>query len=336
MSVCVIVLNWQGWKDTLACLDSLSKLHPIKPTTIIVCDNGSQDNSVQRIFKWAQQNYIPVNTLKNELSLERTLEWNSNDNSHIPGFVIIQTGANRGFSGGNNFGIRYALKKQYYEYLWLLNNDTVVHPEALLYLYKYGYANPKIALIGSTVINYENNDIVQCAGGCYYFPIFTIFKNALGGKKLSLVMQSSEKIKLDYIYGASMFIRASVVNQVGLLNEDYFLFYEELDYTKRLQRQGYEIGWCKKSLVYHKGGASVGNKKNGNAQKAKQANYYENLSTFKYTARFYPQWLFLVIPIRIALKSLAFLLRGDFFLFSSLFKAYLDFQRSYHENHRSS
>ncbi len=336
MSVCVIVLNWRGWKDTLACLESLSRLYPVKPTTIIVCDNGSQDDSIKRIFNWAQQNYISIDTLENELILAKTLEWSKVNNSPIPSFVIIQTGANRGFSGGNNFGIRYALKKQCYEYLWLLNNDTAVHRESLLYLYQYGCNNPRVALIGSTIVNYDDHHIVQCAGGCYYFPILTIFKNTLGGKKLSLVMQSSEKVKLDYIYGASMFIRASAVNEVGLLNEDYFLFYEELDYTKRLQQQGYEIGWCKKSLVYHKGGASVGNRKNGNIQKAKQANYYENLSTFKYTARFYPQWLFLVIPIRIAFKALAFLVRGDFFLFSSLFKAYLDFQRSHHENHRSS
>ena len=109
------------------------------------------------------------------------------------------------------------------------------------------------------------------------------------------------------------------------LNEDYFLFYEELDYTQRLKRHGYTIGWCKHSIVYHKGSASVGTTSQGDRTKLSRANYYENLSTFKYTARFYPGWLPWVMLVRLIGKSLILLRRRNFYLFLSLFQAYRDF-----------
>lgn len=336
MSICTIVLNWQGWQDTLACLDSLLRLKPIKPTTIVVCDNNSQDDSFEQIFDWAQQHYVPIKAESfKQINSNIALEWNSSDHSTFPAFVLIQTGANRGFAAGNNTGIRYALEKNFYDYLWLLNNDTSVDPQALSALYEYAVTHPQTALIGSTLVHDDKRDYVQCAGGCYYFPLLTVFKNYLGDQPLSLVMQYSDKVKLDYICGASMFLCTTVVKQVGLLNEDYFLFYEELDYTHRLRKQGYEIGWCKQSLVYHKGSASVGNRRAGNRQKLQQANYYENLSTLKFSARFYPQWLFLIMLIRLGLKSVALLTRGDLYLLPSLFNAYRDFIICRHENNRS-
>jgi GT2 family glycosyltransferase len=166
---------------------------------------------------------------------------------------------------------------------------------------------------------------VQCAGGCHYSPLLTIFQPVFGGEPLNKVIECNDTITFDYIFGAAMFLPIAAVQKVGLLNEEYFLFYEELDYTQRLKRQGYDIGWCKNSLVYHKGSASVGSVDEGDRDKRRLANYYENLSTLKYTANFYPYSLPLVMVLRFLGKSFALLSRRDFYLFAPLFKAYRDF-----------
>jgi GT2 family glycosyltransferase len=315
----IIILNWQGWKDTIACLESLKKLRYARSISLIVCDNYSTNDSYHQILNWAQQHYTP-----SEIGVFFQEKIKGHTSQFFP-FILIQTGANLGFAGGNNVGIRYALATQQYEYLWLLNNDTVVDTNALSALHEYAIAHPNIALIGSTVIDYYQRDTVQCAGGCHYSPLLTIVKRAFGGQPLKKVIQHSEAITLDYVFGAAMFLPIEVVQKIGFLNEEYFLFYEELDYTQRLKRQGYGIGWCKNSLVYHKGSASVGSVHDGDRDKLRRANYYENLSTLKYTANFYPRLLPLVMILRFIGKSLALISRRDFYLFAPLFKAYRDF-----------
>ena len=314
-SVGIIVLNWQNWQDTLVCLDSLKSLVFTGKIYILVCDNGSTNESFTRILAWAEQHYSPT---------EFTVIKNLSQNISLHAFTLIQTGKNLGFAGGHNVGIRYAMQTQEIDYLWLLNNDTEVDKQALTALYTCAKNQPQVALLGSTLINYYQRNIVQCAGGCRYFPLFTMFKNVYGGKTLEIVLAQT-RVQLDYVSGASMFLRVAAIKQVGLLNEAYFLFYEELDYTQRLKQYGYQIAWCQQSFVYHKGSASVGQVVEGNREKLCSANYYENLSTLKYTANFYPIWLPLVMILRFCLKTLALVSRGDFYLLIPLIRAYRDF-----------
>jgi len=344
-SIGIIVLNWQGWEDTLVCLESLRQLTYRGFISLIVCDNASTNDSFSRILNWAQQYYRPAQMAifsqpPLELLTSSVTTYFESDFEprgakvvasfpSLP-FILIQTAANRGFAGGNNVGIRYALLTQAYQYLWILNNDTKVAPEALAALYDCATAQPQIALWGSTVLDYVQTDLVQCAGGCRYFPVLTRFKPVLGGYSLArLRQQPPASVKLDYVAGAAMFLRVAAMERVGLLNEEYFLFYEELDYTQRLKRQGYQIGWCPQSLVYHKGSASVGNATAGSREQLRRANYYENLSTLKYTANFHPRLLPWVIILRFILKSLVLLKRGDFYLFPPLWQAYRDFWQGF-------
>jgi len=322
LKTAVIVLNWQGWQDTLVCLTSLKKLS-VLPASIIVCDNHSQDDSYAHIINWARQHYVPEHIAIVEQPI-------STKDSNVFPFVLIQTGKNLGFAGGNNVGIRYALNCKTFDYIWLLNNDTEVHENALSALLDCASHSKNVGLLGSTIVDFFDREIVQCAGGCRYFPILTIFKPVLAGQPIKNVLARNENVKLDYIDGASLFFRSTVLEKVGLLNEEYFLFYEELDYAQRLKKQDYQMAWCQKSLVYHKGSASVGSVREGNRQKLKQANYYENLNTLKYTANFYPHLLPIVIISRFCLKALALISRGDFFLLSPLFKAYYEFFKNRH------
>ncbi|MEZ5672397.1 MAG: glycosyltransferase family 2 protein [Thiotrichaceae bacterium] len=322
-TVCIILLNWQNGQDTLACLNSLIQLDSSIDFSIIVCDNDSQDDSVAQITHWAQQHfpqdYLTIPPTQNAAYLGKNL---SNNHAKL---TLIQTGSNLGFAGGNNVGIRYALTNPTCEYLWILNNDTTVAQNALETLYTCAQQRPHIALFGSTIVDFYRPTVVQCAGGCRYFPWLTRFQNVWGEKSLDFVSTQSETEKLDYIYGASMFLRVAAVRQVGLLNEEYFLFYEELDYTRRLAQHGQTIGWCKLSLVYHKCSATIGQPQQNDQTKLQRANYYENLSTLKYTKNFHPYQLIWVLPFRFTIKSLLFMMRRQLFLFPSLLAAYRDF-----------
>lgn len=322
-TACIILLNWQNWQDTVACLNSLILLKTSLPFTIIVCDNGSQDDSFSQLSQWAQQHF-PNNSHTFD-AVQDGADLSKNHSNHHAKFTLIQTGKNLGFAGGNNVGIRYALTDPNCEYLWILNNDTVVAENALEMLYCCAQHRPDIALFGSTVVDFHQPNIVQCAGGCRYVPWLTRFQNVFGGKSLQFVLSQPENIKLDYVYGAAMFIQTAAVRRIGVLNEEYFLFYEELDYTRRLKQQGLQVGWCKLSVVYHKCSATIGQPKQNNRAKLQRANYYENLSTLKYTKNFHPRLLIWVLPFRFLVKTALFIVRRQLFLLPSLLAAYRDF-----------
>ncbi|MBW1676916.1 MAG: glycosyltransferase family 2 protein, partial [Deltaproteobacteria bacterium] len=319
--VCTIVLNWNRWRDTIECLESLICLSPpIK--TIIVCDNGSSDGSREKILSWAGKKYgspsVPI--LRGDSPLPKT--------SGIDPFIYIQNQSNLGYAGGNNAGIRVALSKSCFDFIWVLNNDTLVHEDAIESFLRCARNHPKTGIFGSTIVFANRPEILQCAGGCRYNPITTIYRPVLGGEKLSRVLESGDSSRLDYVYGASMFIRTEVFERIGLFSEEYFLFYEELDLCHRAEQAGFKIGWCKESIVYHKSSRTIGWP--GLAEKGKIAiaNYHENLSTLIFTKKFYPAVLPFAMIFRFFGKLAFIIKRKDRHLIRPLLLAYRDFLES--------
>ena len=326
-NVCVIVLNWNNWPDTLTCLKSLRKLAS-RPSTIIVCDNGSTDDSQTRILEWAQAHYKQDETLI-IASTTPFKESSPKNRSHPPLFVYLQNDSNRGFSGGNNLGLRWARRQKHYDYFWLLNNDTKVEPDSLSALLECSSQNQTVGIWGSTVCWMDDPDKIQCAGGCTYSPATTIFKHTLANHYANDVTHMKSTPHLDYIFGAGFFVKSMVFEEVGLLSEDYFLFYEELDFCIRARLKGYEMGWCKGSIIYHKGSASVGVYDGTNAHIIAKANYYENLGTLKITRKFYPHLLPIAMIFRFCGKLFLCCRRRHFFLIRPLFAAYREFFKKY-------
>ena len=114
--VCVIILNWNGWQDTIACLQSLL-VSSIRPERIIVCDNGSSDGSADHILSWAaQQSGIEL--------VDRTSGNTSLATGNRIFFTLLRNESNLGYSAGNNKGLQLALSENCFEFVWLLNNDT--------------------------------------------------------------------------------------------------------------------------------------------------------------------------------------------------------------------
>lgn len=326
--VFLIILSFGQHELTLACLESL--VHLSSPVdTIIVCDNNSPAPTCQAILAWGTQQFGGD---KVEV-LDHGFE---NQSAGQARFVFIQNGANVGFAGGNNPGIRYALACGS-DFIWLLNNDTTVHPAALEHLLLCA-GTEKTDIIGSTIVFDDDKKTVQCAGGCIYSPATTIFKPAMGSKPLEKVMRQINQPRIDYIYGASLFVRKEVFVECGLLNEDFFLFNEEIDLCTRAKRTGFAISWCRDSIVYHKVSQTVGRADSGDRKKIAFANYHENLSTLIFTKTFYPHLLPFTMAFRFLGKLAILTKNSNWYLVWPLLNAYRDFlagrnQRERYEYH---
>ncbi len=258
--VFIVLLNWNGLSDTDACLGSLAGLD-YPNYRVVVVDNASSDGS--------------------EAELRR----------RHPGLTLLQSGANLGFAGGNNVGLRYALDNGA-EYVWLLNNDTVVEPDALTQLVEKMQREPDLGLCGSTLLYEEQRDTVQALGGaCYNRWLGTVahigqhetWPQDLNAEALERQVEE----KLSYLIGASTLASRRFLETVGLLQDDYFLYFEELDWAARARGQ-FRLGYAAKSIVYHKEGSSIGGTDRAKAAKSYTADLYALKNRVRFTRRFYP------------------------------------------------
>jgi|SRR5215212_575749 len=213
--VYVIVLNWNGWCDTLRCLASVDRLEYPNYRLLIV-DNCSTDDSVDRI------------------------------RAARPDIFLIQTDKNLGFAGGNNLGIRHALD-QGAEYVWLLNNDTVVDSRSLTTMVDLAEEDSRVGLVGSVLYYMDKPEKVQIWGGAYVYFWYGIVRNREAPTNHS---------ELQHIIGASMLIKRALIEDIGLLDERYFMGWEDIDYGFKARNNGWKLKTASASVVWHKVSAS--------------------------------------------------------------------------------
>lgn len=298
--VAVIVLNWNGWRDTLACVDSLSQFAPSN-VQIVVCDNGSSDGSFEHLKSaWALrfgagfQSYANVAAAVSAEALHRV--------------VLIQTGANLGFAGGCNVGLRFALAGSA-RYFWLLNNDTEIEPGAVEALLKRLSRDELLGMCGSRLVFHDNPRVVQARGGAQYDPRTGVAQH-LGAHESIDEIDLPEQIeaRMDYVVGASMMVTRHFLDQVGLMSEDYFLYFEEIDWAMRGKAKGFKLGYAPDSVVRHKEGGSIGT----DSRKTGSLLSYRYLSRNRllFTARFFPQHL-RSVKARMVYEALVFAKRRE-------------------------
>ncbi len=305
VTVGAVVLNWENFSATVACINSLLNLENLEDCVqlqIIVCDNQSKDDSANKLKTWIKD--------LNSSSVE-----------------FLATGANGGYAYGNNRGIEFLESNYSPKYIWILNNDVEVDSKSLKYLLDSAEQCPEVLIWGSTLVDHDNRNMIQCGGGYTYHPATSRITGNHSGVAIDDIITEKRKdfthhTDFDYISGAAMFCQAIAFQKYGLLTEDYFLYYEEHDFIKRIGGQRH-IAWCAQSVVYHVGGLSTAD--SSHEQRSSLQQYYENLSTLKFTYRFYKSCLFRVLLLRLAIKPLLFAFRKEWHLFSPFFRALRDF-----------
>lgn len=249
----------------MSCLRELLK-DPDGPAEIIVVDNASRDDSVV-IVRAALEELRPGSALTE-----------ASGGARLPRMLCLQE--NLGYAGGNNAGIRAAFANSACRAVWILNNDTLPQSGALLALCERLNAAPGTAMAGSTLVFADAPGIVQCAGGFVFCPWTGRTRPLCGGRELSWVQDRPVReieAQLSYICGASLLIRRETVETLGLLPEEYFLYYEDTAYGLRAAKAGFGLSWAPESVVLHKEGGTTG-ASSGKARKPVRSEFIDYLS----------------------------------------------------------
>jgi GT2 family glycosyltransferase len=218
-AVWCVILNWNGWPDTLECLGAL-KSCTYPNLNVIVVDNGSTDDSVRQI------------------------------SAAHPSAVLLRSERNLGFAGGNNIGIRHALAHGA-DYVWLLNNDTKPAPDALTALVAKAMTNERIGAVASICYYANEPSRVQAWAGSH-------LNLYIGYVQLST--EPHEDDWFDSLNGTSMLVSHKALD-AGLLDEEFFLYWEDTEFCLRLRKNGWRIAAAPDSRVLHKVNASTGGDK---------------------------------------------------------------------------
>ncbi|RFC35550.1 MAG: hypothetical protein DID92_2727743931 [Candidatus Nitrotoga sp. SPKER] len=224
-NIAIVVLNWNGANDTLECLSSLESL-TYPNFNVIVVDNGSTDNSLDKLRAYS---------------------------SHFP-LVLLETGQNLGYAGGNNVGTRYALE-QGADFVLLLNNDTTVAPDLLGQLLNAARRTPDTGVFSARVMYFDNPELVWFDGAHWNESSLRLEWPGQGARETEL---STIDRDTDYACGAALFFRAEVARKIGLLDEMFFLVWEEVDWCFRARKAGWRNQVVAGAKVWHKIGVSFG------------------------------------------------------------------------------
>ncbi|MDD1775036.1 MAG: glycosyltransferase family 2 protein [Methanobacterium sp.] len=284
--VSVIILNWNGWKDTLECLESLYQINYPNYNVILV-DNHSQDQSLEKIREYCQ-GQIPLETkfvkyqennkpIKiRELTNQQTgkaeqeitgykkgkeitepgkNEFSKKDNSK-PVLTLLKNDANYGFAPGNNIAINYTLKAYNPDYIFLLNNDTVVDPNFLDKLVDSSQNDPEIAVAGPLIYYYDfkgRTDVVANLGGKINLSKYPGYYDLSDDNSVDDF--SEDLIECDWISGAGLLLKVKN-SPVKHLNEKLFFGCEDIDLALNLKEYGYKSVLVKDAFLWHKEGVS--------------------------------------------------------------------------------
>jgi GT2 family glycosyltransferase len=313
----VIILNTNGWKHTIECLESVCRID-CPDARIVLCDNASSDGSLDRVKAWARGELIaevtnPQLSFLSSPPVPKPISYREFTREQAEGgvadcearLILIQNGANLGFGGGTNIGLRYALSDPGGQFFWMLNNDTVVESNALSAMVHLMQQRPEIGLCGSLNLSYYSPKEVQAQGGKTYIswtarvhspPAYTV-------DELDLHTES-----IDYVSGASMLASRTFLEKIGLIEESYFLYFDELDWAMRAKGK-FKLGYAPDSVIYHKEGATVGTSRE-RMKRSLFSERYATRSRILFTKRFLP-WALPTVLIWVCIAAAHRLFLGD-------------------------
>lgn len=226
--VFIIIVNYQGANDTVECLKSLDQIK-YNNFEVLLVDNHSRDNSLDVLSSFKPETYA---------------------------LQLISSDVNNGFGAGCNLGIKKALEEEKDDFfILLLNNDTTVEPDFLDKLMEQALLNPKYGILGSKIYFYGTKNIWFLGGEI----------KLLGTKGAHLHYNEQDRgqfngskiIPADFVSGCTLLIRSDVIKKIGLINEKYFLYFEDVDWNVKARNSGWLVGVAPESAVYHKVSQSI-------------------------------------------------------------------------------
>jgi GT2 family glycosyltransferase len=216
--VAIVILNWRGLSDTLACLASLEKI-VYRSVKIIVIENGSGDNSADEI------------------------------RLAYPDVLLLEQDHNHGFARGNNIGIQYA-KKMGTDYVLLLNNDVEVEPNFLNDMVEVCEEYPFVGISGPTIYYYDHPDLIWSAGGRVDWVKGET--HMVGIDQIDTGQFGTVPRAVEWITGCALLIKMQLIDQIGGLDERFFAYYEEAELCIRARRAGWGIVHVPTAKLWHK------------------------------------------------------------------------------------
>lgn len=254
----IIILNYKKWQDTLECLESVFH-SSYKDFSVIVIDNDSPNNSLEHLMQWADKSagndgsesvrsfsytFLHREDIADPISL-----------ASLSRLTFIQNNINAGFAGGINVALR--ILQDMDVYVWLLNPDMVVTENTLTELAGFAIQQPLNSITGATIKSYSGNRGLLFYGG---------YKVNFLSATVSLIKKTGSFHQLDYISGGCLFTHISNLKRLGLLPEEYFLYWEETDWCYRAKQSGCGLYICTTAICYDKVSTVIG--------KNFMANYY--------------------------------------------------------------
>ncbi len=242
----IVTINYNNSTDTIECLKSLEAVKT--EYRVFVVDNASNSDDYERLKRFVEE--LP----------DGICVGNGRDNSLFEGdtrVVLIREDANLGFSGGNNRAISIARRRNDFEAVVLLNNDTVVHPDFLSEMIRFSSSHPAADLMGGRIFLYKPDDVLWYDGGKYNPHIGKAIHLHIN-QRISDVQSVNTPHETGFITGCLLFISKRCLDTVGLLDEEMFMYGEDLDYCIRAQKCGLKLFQVPSSVIWHKFSASSG------------------------------------------------------------------------------
>lgn len=215
--VYIIILNWNNWEDTIECLHSVFAMD-YSNFEVIVIDNASENDSIEKL------------------------------KSAFPDLRIIKNSVNNGFTGGNNLAIAWAMEHGA-DYVWLLNNDTVVQSDALTHCVARAEVDPEVGLVTPVVFFHEAPDVIQHCGSYVDWSNLSV----VYAKDLDQALAwEFEQASSFCLWGTALLIKRAVIESIGVLDERLFAYWEDTDYSIRACRAGFRNAIAPAARIYHK------------------------------------------------------------------------------------
>lgn len=228
IKISIIIVNLNTKDLTVGCIRSIEKEIGNIPFEVLLTDNGSNDGSVEAFKKIKDEPF-----------------WKDK-------FTLILNDSNTGYAKANNQGIRKAKGK----YIFLLNNDTVVHKDAIQNILKFAEKTPDAGVVGSRLLNIDGT--LQMS--CYHFPTITnaIREYWFGAKGLfeKYAPKGKEPVTVDSVVGAAFLITPEAKRRVGILDERYFAYFEDIDYCRQTWKNNLKVYYLPDSVITHYHGAT--------------------------------------------------------------------------------